>query len=204
MIVGLIDYGAGNLSSVRNAIISLGYDTKIVSNADDFVGIDKLIFPGVGSFGDTMSEVDSRELRDPLCEWIKTENPFFGICIGYQFLFESSEESSTSRGLGIFSGKVEKFKETLLKVPHMGWNRVSSLSEKDKIWTNIEEGEHFYFVHSFYPAPEDPSLVSSVTEYGVEFGSSVRRKNLFATQFHPEKSQSAGLTLLDNFIKYID
>ena len=200
MQVGLVDYGAGNLSSVANAVRKLGHDPRFVAEESEVEGVDRLIFPGVGAFGDSMKELDARGLRDPLVAWIKADRPFFGICIGYQLLFAEGEESPDAKGLGVFEGSVVRFPEGDLKVPHMGWNEVTISDPGDPVWAGLPATTHFYFVHSFYPEPMDESLHAGVTDYGGPFVSMIRRGHLVATQFHPEKSQEAGLTLIGNFL----
>ncbi len=202
MITGVIDYGAGNQRSIRNALDTLGVEHKTIACPDDVDGIDKLIFPGVGAFGDSMENLNARGLVGPIREWIAADRPFFGICIGFQLLFESSEESPGVEGIGACAGQVIRFPENHSeKVPHMGWNGLTLTDPHSPIWEGLGEEPHMYFVHSYFPAPADESLVASTTEYGIEFASSIQRGNLTATQFHPEKSQAAGLRLIGNFIR---
>ncbi|MES2708554.1 MAG: imidazole glycerol phosphate synthase subunit HisH [Verrucomicrobiota bacterium] len=202
MKLGIINYGGGNLQSVRNALRHTGTEADYVSTADDFAGLDALVFPGQGAFGDSMTALKRLDLVEPLKDWIAADRPFFGICIGYQLLFESSEEDSTVEGLGIFKGRVVRFTpQPDRKVPHMGWNRVKLTQPGSLGWDGAEQDPFFYFVHSYYPAPEDPSLTAGVTDYDGDFVCAIERGNLIATQFHPEKSQSAGLRLLANFVK---
>ena len=161
-----------------------------------------MIFPGVGSFGDSSDQLKKQSLFEPIREWIINDRPFLGICIGFQMLFDSSEESPGSEGLGIIPGKVIKFSEqTNLKVPHMGWNKVQIKNLNDPVWQKIDDLTHFYFVHSYFPKPYNPEVSSSTTGYGVDFTSSIRFGNIFGTQFHPEKSQKSGLRLIENFLK---
>lgn len=201
MKLGIIDYGAGNLRSVANAVESLGFEPRIVDSPAGFEGLTHAILPGVGSFGDSMEELAKRGLVEPIREWIAAGRPFFGICVGYQLLFESGEESPGIPGLGIFRGCVRRFEENGRKIPHMGWNAARITDPTDPIWTGLGDLPFFYFVHSYHPVPEDPSLAAMVTEYeGIEFVSAIRRDKLLATQFHPEKSQQAGLRLLRNFL----
>ena len=202
MKAGIIDYGAGNLRSVANAVHSLGIEPRIVARGEDFEDLTHLILPGVGSFGDSMKELESRKLVDPIRQWIAADRPFFGICVGYQLLFEEGEESPGVSGLGIFPGCVGKFPEDGRKIPHMGWNAAFLRDSSSPCWEGLGEKPFFYFVHSFFPTPTDPDLMAAETEYeGVRFASAIRRGNLIATQFHPEKSQQAGLRLLGNFLK---
>jgi glutamine amidotransferase len=202
MITGVIDYGAGNQRSIRNALESLGVEYRTVAAAGDLEDVGALIFPGVGAFGDSMTNLAARGLVDPIREWIAADRPFLGICIGFQLLFEGSEESPDAEGIGAFKGKVIRFPENHTeKVPHMGWNSLELTDPKAPMWDGLPTPPHMYFVHSYFPSPEDPSLVSSTTDYGIGFASSIQRGNLTATQFHPEKSQAAGLRLIGNFIR---
>ena len=202
MITGVIDYGAGNQRSIRNALDSLGAEHKTIASPGDVEGIEKMIFPGVGAFGDSMENLNARGLVEPIREWIAADRPFLGICIGFQLLFEGSEESPGVEGIGVCAGQVIRFPENHSeKVPHMGWNSLTLTDPQSPIWEGLGEEPHMYFVHSYFPAPSDESLIASTTEYGIHFASSIQRGNLTATQFHPEKSQAAGLRLIDNFIK---
>jgi len=202
MKAGIIDYGAGNLRSVANAVHSLGIEPRIVTKADEFTDLTHLILPGVGAFGDSMKELDRRGLVEPIRQWIEADRPFFGICVGYQLLFENGEESPGVQGLGVFRGSVVKFPEDGRKIPHMGWNAANLSDSSDPLWDELGDSPFFYFVHSFFPTPTEPDVVAAETEYeGVRFVSAIRRGNLIATQFHPEKSQQAGLRLLENFLK---
>lgn len=200
--IGVIDYGAGNLRSVCNSLKKLSVDCHIVKSPSDLNKIETMIFPGVGSFGDSSEQLKKQSLFEPIREWIITDRPFLGICIGFQMLFDSSEESPGSEGLGIIPGKVIKFSEQKnLKVPHMGWNEVQIKNLDDPVWQKIDDLTHFYFVHSYFPKPDNPEVSSSTTGYGVDFTSSIRFGNIFGTQFHPEKSQKSGLRLIENFLK---
>ncbi|MFL2435350.1 MAG: imidazole glycerol phosphate synthase subunit HisH [Verrucomicrobiales bacterium] len=200
--IGVIDYGAGNLRSVCNSLKKLSVDCHIVKSPSDLNKIETMIFPGVGSFGDSSEQLKKQLLFEPIREWIITDRPFLGICIGFQMLFDSSEESPGSEGLGIIPGKVIKFSEQKnLKVPHMGWNEVQIKNLNDPVWQKIDDLTHFYFVHSYFPKPENSEVSSSITSYGVDFTSSIRFGNTFGTQFHPEKSQKSGLRLIENFLK---
>ena len=203
MSIGLIDYGAGNLQSVRNALRSLGHDATLVKAPDDLGGVRKVIFPGVGAFGDSMRNLTAQGLAGPLRDWIVGGRPFFGICIGYQLLFDSSEENPGVAGLGVFRGPVVRLRAPGLKIPHMGWNPVELVRPDDPLWAGLGEKPHFYFVHSYHPAPDDESLVGARTTYGGAFASAIRWATGAAVQFHPEKSQAAGLRLLDNFVRTV-
>lgn len=199
--IGVIDYGAGNLKSVSNSLSAMDAKAKLVKSPEDLCGVTSIIFPGVGSFGDSSNHLEEQKLFEPLKNWILEDRPFLGICIGFQMLFETSDESPGAIGLGVLSGKVVRFDQTQsLKIPHMGWNKINIKQKSDPIWGGIDESPHFYFVHSFYPKPDEDKIVASTTPYGCEFTSSVRKGNLFATQFHPEKSQGSGLRLIRNFL----
>lgn len=198
--LGIIDYGAGNLSSVRNSFLATGTEGRLIRSEGDLDGITHLVLPGVGSFGDCSRALETQGLASPIRNWIAQDKPFLGICIGYQILFEDSEESPGARGLGIFKGHVKRFSDTDLKVPHMGWNEVDFHEPCDPIWRSMGSNRHFYFVHSFFPVPEDGSIIAATCTYGIPFAAAIRRGNLVATQFHPEKSQKLGLQLLRNFM----
>ena len=200
--IGVIDYGAGNLRSVCNSLKKLSVNSTLIRSPEDIKGISSIIFPGVGSFGDSSEQLKKQRLFDPIKSWLKEDRPFLGICIGFQMLFEKSDESPNSDGFRIIPGKVVRFpEENLLKVPHMGWNEIKFENSSDPIWQGIKTSTHFYFVHSYYPEPLESNSVSSITSYGLEFASSVRCGNIFGTQFHPEKSQAAGLKLISNFLE---
>jgi imidazole glycerol phosphate synthase glutamine amidotransferase subunit len=199
---GIINYGAGNLYSVANAVRSLGVEPRIIDHPGGFSeDLTHLILPGVGAFGDSMLELRRRGLAGPVGEWLAADRPFFGICVGYQMLFEAGEESPGVPGLGIFEGQVVRFPDDGRKIPHMGWNGVQASDPGDRLWRELGDDPYFYFVHSYYPQPVDPSLVALTTLYdGLRFPSAIRRGRLLATQFHPEKSQQTGRRLLRNFL----
>ncbi|GAA5483588.1 imidazole glycerol phosphate synthase subunit HisH [Haloferula sargassicola] len=200
--VGIIDYGAGNLRSAANAVQALGFDPVLLARDEGFDGVTHLIFPGVGAFGDAMGELHRRGLADPIRQWIAADRPFFAICVGYQVLFDSGLESPGVPGLGVFPGKVVRFPEDGRKIPHMGWNAVRLLDPSDPLWAGLGAQPYFYFVHSFYPEPEGSDLIAMECDYaGTRFAAAIRRGNLIATQFHPEKSQQAGVRLLGNFLR---
>jgi imidazole glycerol phosphate synthase glutamine amidotransferase subunit len=199
--IGVIDYGGGNLQNVRNTLKYIGREAHLVSCAGDLDSIDRLIFPGVGAFGDCIEVIDQQGLRNPILEWLHADRPFFGICLGYQVLFETSEECPDTKGLGFFKGNVVRFPSgTGLKVPHMGWNQVNPVDPSAPIWDETPDPLYLYFVHSYFPCPDDKSIASSLTNYGEDFTSSVSKGNIFAGQFHPERSQEAGIQLLRNFL----
>lgn len=201
MPIGVIDYEAGNLRSVTNALNLLHAQPRIVREASQLEGLDALIFPGVGAFGDCMRHLENQGLIEPLRQWLLADRPYLGICLGYQLLFEDSEESPGTRGLGVLPGHVVRFSsENRLKIPHMGWNNLKLLQSGDPLWHGLPKAPFVYFVHSYFPRPVDQSLISATADYGEVFAASIRSGNIAATQFHPEKSQSVGLNLLKNFL----
>lgn len=200
--IGVIDYGGGNLRNVLNTLKFVGSEGHLVASGSDLGSIDRLIFPGVGAFGDCIKHIDEQGLRQPILDWLEADKPFFGICLGYQVLFETSEECPETKGLGFFPGKVVRFPSgSGLKIPHMGWNEVRPVDSDAAIWKDTPKPLYLYFVHSFYPQPDEDGLANSLTEYGHDFASSISRGNIFACQFHPERSQDAGIQLLRNFLK---
>lgn len=202
--IALLDYGAGNVRSVQKALTAAGGDVQLVPNPGTVAQADAVVLPGVGAFDDCINAMRRQELFEAARAFVSTGKPFLGICVGYQALFEKSEEfNSCAAGLGIFEGSVVRFPDTEVKVPQIGWNEVQFSKPDCPILQGIESGSHFYFVHSYYPQPKDESIVATRTEYGVDFASAVWRDNVFATQFHPEKSQKVGLQLLTNFVNLI-
>lgn len=199
----LIDYGAGNLRSVANALHALGTTPEIVSTPEGLAGADRVVLPGVGSFGDCMGELGKRGLIEPLREWLADGRPYLGICLGYQILFESSEETPGIEGLCAVPGKVARFKDAPgIKIPHMGWNAATPAHPGMKYWNGLGATPYFYYVHSYFPAPEDPAIIAATTEHGGQrFAAAIEQPNLLACQFHPEKSQDAGLKLIGNFLE---
>lgn len=197
--IGIINYEIGNLRSVEKAFQASGAQTRWVRSPKDMDGLTGLVLPGVGAFGDCIKGLRAIGMWDAVKEWVAADRPFFGICVGYQMLFESSEETPGIDGLGIFKGRVVKFQDPTLKVPQIGWNTVA-LKQKSPFLKDIADGTFFYFVHSYYPQVADSSISALETEYGVRFTSAVSKGNLIATQFHPEKSQKAGLQLVKNFV----
>ena len=202
--IALLDYGAGNVRSVQKALTAAGGDVQLVPNPETVAQADAVVLPGVGAFDDCINAMQRQELLEAARAFVSTGKPFLGICVGYQALFEKSEEfNSCAAGLGIFEGSVVRFPDAEVKVPQIGWNEVQFTKPDCPILQGIESGSHFYFVHSYYPQPKDESIVATRTEYGVNFASAVWRDNMFATQFHPEKSQKVGLQLLTNFANLI-
>lgn len=200
MKLGVIDYGAGNLRSVLNTFEAAGVTGHLVRTPEDAADVTHLVLPGVGAFGDCAEKLRRQGLEPLIRTWIEQDRPFLGICVGYQVLFERGEEDAQVPGLGIFRGSVVRFPESELKVPHMGWNRLTLTHPEDPVWKGMGEDPYFYFVHSYYPQPEDDSLAAAFCTYGVRFAAAIRRGNLVATQFHPEKSQKLGVKLLENFV----
>ena len=202
LVIALLDYGSGNLRSVEKALRKVGADLLVTTRPESLRDARAVVLPGVGAFDDCISAMQRQELLGAVREFIQTGKPFLGICVGYQALFEKSEEfNSCAAGLGIFGGKVVRFTERPgLKIPQIGWNQLEITRPDCPLYNGIPDGSYVYFVHSFYPQPTDPSIVATRTDYGDPFASSVWRDNVFATQFHPEKSQAVGLRLLKNFV----
>ena len=197
--ITLLDYGAGNVRSVINAIESLGETVKIVTRAEDILSADKLVFPGVGAFGNMMRILREKEYVEPLRAYLHSDRPFLGICLGLQALFDGSQEAPDIKGLGFIPGVVQRF-DTDLSVPHIGWNGLS-FRQPSGVFAGLQGGEKFYFVHSYHVVTDDPEVVLTTTDYGYEFVSSIQKGRIIATQFHPEKSGRAGLSLLENFLR---
>lgn len=212
--IAVVDYGMGNLRSVSKALEHVAPTKSVVvtSNPDDVINAERVVFPGQGAMPDCMRELDARGLREAVM-YAAQHKPFLGICIGLQMLFEQSEEGNAA-GLGLFKGSVKRFaaaemkdsEGNKLKVPHMGWNQVyqtkNSQSQPHVLWQGIEDGARFYYVHSYYVQPDDESLIAGYSEYPHRFTCAIAKNNLFAVQFHPEKSASAGLQLLSNFVNW--
>ena len=199
--IALLDYGSGNLRSVHKSLLKVGADVRLVTRPGEIGEARGMVLPGVGAFDDCIQALRQQGLLEAARDFIQTGKPFLGICVGYQALFEKSEEfNSCAAGLEVFPGKVVRFAEKPdLKIPQIGWNQIEIVQPDCPIYRGIPNGSYVYFVHSFYPEPADPSIVATRTEYGNTFASSVWRGNVFATQFHPEKSQRVGLQLLQNF-----
>ena len=213
--IGIIDYGMGNLGSVSNACKFLGLDAEIITASGQLDSCRAMILPGVGAFGDCMAHLVEHNFVDAIRDWIAAGKPFMGICLGLQALFQSSEESPGVEGLGIFEGSVKKFSGAdtpvcppneqtgvsapQLKVPQIGWNAVKQVLPDCPMFGKIDDATYFYFVHSFYVDPADRGIVAGQTSYGIDYCSAVWKDNVFAAQFHPEKSQAVGLQMLKNF-----
>lgn len=201
--VTIVDYGMGNLRSVQKAFERNGARAVITSNPKDIEKAEKLVLPGVGAFHCAMRELEKRKLVRPLKEKIQSGAPYLGLCLGLQLLFDNSEESDGKNrvcGLGIVPGSVKRFRGSM-KIPHMGWNNVDFKKKDCPLFKRVKSGDHFYFVHSYYAVPKDASWVLAETSYGDNFCSAIWKENIFATQFHPEKSQESGLRVINNFVK---
>lgn len=203
--IALLDYGSGNLRSVHKALLKVGAEVRIVWSPDQIDGARAMVLPGVGAFDDCINALRKQELLEAARDFIRSGKPFLGICVGYQALFEKSEEfNSCAAGLGVFRGSVIRFSEKNgLKIPQIGWNRLEITRPDCPLFRDVPDGSYVYFVHSFYPQPADSNIIATRTEYGEAFASSVWRDNVFATQFHPEKSQRIGLQLLKNFVELV-
>jgi glutamine amidotransferase len=209
--IAIVDYGMGNLRSVQKALQQLGFDAAVTADAEVVRRADKLILPGVGAFGAAMQNLRRAGLDRTIREFIDAGKPFLGICLGLQVLFDFSEETWTTereRGLGVLRGNVVRFPEGLtdgqgkpLKVPHIGWNALHFIRD-DALFEGIEEGSHVYFVHSYFPVPDDEGIVTAVSDYGIPFCCAVQMENVRAVQFHPEKSGAIGLRILRNFAEH--
>ena len=204
--IAVIDYGMGNLRSVQKALEHVGAKVVVTNDPNLIISADSVVLPGVGAFKDCMANLNQLKLVDPIRKFIDGGKPFLGICLGLQVLFEESEEYGPVAGLGILPGKVLKFtsasSETKggppIKIPHIGWNNIE-VKKKVPLFDKLGTESYFYFVHSYYVVPEDQSMVATVTNYGVEFVSGIQCRNIYAFQFHPEKSQTVGLSLLERF-----
>ncbi|MBE9535640.1 MAG: imidazole glycerol phosphate synthase subunit HisH [Proteobacteria bacterium] len=195
--IAVVDYGMGNLRSVQKGFQKVGMDAIITGDPKLIADASHIVLPGVGAFKDCMQNLEDRGLVEPVVKGVKAGKPFLGICLGLQLLFEESEEFGSHNGLGLIKGKVARFPKSDLKVPHMGWNDVH-ISRNSRLLNRSDEGTFFYFVHSYYVVPSEDVTVST-TDYGQTFTSSIEKDNIFACQFHPEKSQDAGLKLLKRF-----
>lgn len=202
--VAIIDYGAGNLQSVKKALDFLGYESEITMDREKILSASHVILPGVGSFGDAMASIRERGLEDIIKQAASGEKHFLGICLGLQLMFEKSDETPGVEGLGIFKGDIVKIpSENGLKVPHIGWNSIN-LKQTDGIFNGIKDGSYFYFVHSYYLKNAEPDVVAATAQYGVEIECAIQKGRVCATQFHPEKSSETGLRLLKNFMEAED
>ncbi|CAN5679498.1 imidazole glycerol phosphate synthase subunit HisH [soil metagenome] len=200
MNVAVVDYDAGNTLSVTRALEKVGAQVDLTPDPERLAAVDAVVLPGVGAFGDCVKKLRERGMDEACRETYRSGKPFLGVCVALQVFFERSEESPGVDGLGILPGTVVRFESDELKVPHMGWNQLT-LSRTHPVLDGLD-GESFYFVHSYYPEPDEPTDVLGVTEYGVEFCAAAGRDNLTAVQFHPEKSSRAGLMLYENFLSW--
>jgi glutamine amidotransferase len=199
--IGIVDYDIGNLRSVQKAFQHVGGEAVFVRTPEEISRVDALVLPGVGAFGDCVGSLAKSGMWDEVVAWAKSERPFFGICVGFQMLFDASEEAPGEKGLGIFPGEVRKFSgKHGLKIPQIGWNTVEVRQAGATLLEGISSGDFVYFVHSYYAAPKDAAIIALETTYGDTFTSAIARGNLIATQFHPEKSQRAGLQMIRNFV----
>lgn len=197
--IAIIDYGAGNIQSVNKALKHIGCDALVTRDKDIIMRADGAVLPGVGSFGDTMNTMSEYGIKDTVVDFTKSGKPFLGICLGLQLLFPASDESPEAKGLGIFDGTITKIPSGEgLKIPHIGWNSLD-IKKNDGLFKGIEGNPYVYFVHSYFLNATDKSIVSAQTEYGVKIDAAVSSGNIFATQFHPEKSGETGLKILKNF-----
>ena len=199
--ITIVDYGMGNLRSVQKAFEKLGVPAEISDSPEVIGRAEKLVLPGVGAFRDAIAELNAKQMVDPVREHIAADKPFLGICLGLQLLFDVSYEDGEWEGLGVVAGEVVRFEDRPgLKIPHMGWNQLEVVN-RPPLLEGIPDGSHFYFVHSYFVVPKDDGVIAARTRHGQSFVSMIAKGNLFATQFHPEKSQHLGLKLLENFAK---
>lgn len=206
--IAVIDYGMGNLRSVHKALEVVGAKAKITSRPADLKKCKKIVFPGVGAFGEAMKELKRLDLLMPLKAALDEGKHFLGLCLGMQLLFEKSAEASGVKGLSVLKGEVKRFdfrRKDGLKIPHMGWNNIDKSSElraqSIKILKDVPDGSYMYFVHSYYVKPKDKDIILTTTDYGIKFASGIRKGNIYGFQFHPEKSQELGLKILKNFVR---
>ncbi|MGJ8677630.1 MAG: imidazole glycerol phosphate synthase subunit HisH [Akkermansiaceae bacterium] len=198
--VGIVDYGRGNIRSVENAFLAIGADVRLITTPEEMKDITHLVVPGQGEFGDCAANLKKQGMFGPIQQWAAEDKPYLGICVGYQLIFESGEESPDAEGLGLIKGSVKRFPDVGLKIPHMGWNSLTLKDQSHPIWNKLPEDPFFYFVHSYYPEPAEAEHVAASCDYALPFAAAVTRGKLIATQFHPEKSQHNGLQLLRNFV----
>jgi glutamine amidotransferase len=202
-VIALIDYGSGNLRSVHKALLKVGADVRIARRPQEMAGAQAVVLPGVGAFDDCINALRKQEVLEASRSFIDSGKPFLGICVGYQALFEGSDEfNSCAAGLGVFKGRVVRFAEQPgLKIPQIGWNQLEIRRPDCPLFRGVATGSYVYFVHSFFPRPTESGIIAAQTTYGETFAAAVWRGNVFATQFHPEKSQRVGLQLLRNFVE---
>ena len=201
MYIAIINYNMGNIKSVENAFRKIGAEIKVTSNPEVINRSSAIVLPGVGAFKDAINNLEGLELIDVIKENIN-KKLFLGICLGMQLLYEYSMEDGKSRGLGVLKGFVGKI-PSVVKVPHMGWNQIKIINKNNKLFSDIDNGENFYFIHSYHIIPENRNVISSITDYGIEIVSSIEKGNIYGFQFHPEKSSTIGLKILNNFWKLV-
>ena len=202
--IGIVDYDIGNLRSVQKALQHVGGSAEFVRTPAELERVAGLVLPGVGNFGDCVRSLRRSGMWDAVQDWAQSDRPFFGVCVGYQMLFESSEEAPSDRGLALFPGRVRRFTTRAgLKIPQIGWNTLTVRQPGAAALAGLSSGDYVYFVHSFFPVPEDPALIALDSTYGETFAAAILRGSLIATQFHPEKSQRAGLRLFQNFVELV-
>jgi imidazole glycerol phosphate synthase glutamine amidotransferase subunit len=194
----IIDYGAGNLKSVKKAFDYLNVDSRVISNSDDLTEAEKIVLPGVGAFGAAVEKLQESGFYEAIQDWLRSDKPFLGFCLGLQLLFESSPESPGVKGLAIFKGQNLRFNSG--KVPQIGWNQVQ-IQRRSRLLDDIPNSSFFYFLHGYYIAPTNQDLVTATTEYGITYPSVIEKGNIYAVQFHPEKSGEVGLKLLKNWVE---
>lgn len=200
--IAIIDYGMGNIHSVRKALESLGAQTAVVNTPKGILSAEKIVLPGVGAFADAMAELRKNNLESAIKEQIKNKKIFLGVCLGMQLLFETSQEAPKTTGLGIVEGEVVRFNRSNgLKVPHMGWNQLHKVTSACPLLRDIPDNSYVYFCHSYYPKPDTEKVIAATTDYGVNFASVIWRDNVYGAQFHPEKSQDVGMGILKNFVE---
>ena len=196
--IAVVDYGVGNLHSVAKALEKVGADARVTTDWKDVERAQGVVLPGVGAFKDSMDGLHRSDLAKAIFAFIDSGKPFLGVCVGLQMLFTVGEEFGISKGLGVFSGRVVKFAQGQ-KIPHMGWNQIQIKKNDNPLLKGLKDGDFVYFVHSYYVVPEDTSIIAAQTSYGLDFTSMIWKKNVFGTQFHPEKSQTVGLKIYENF-----
>jgi len=202
--IAIIDYDAGNIKSVEKALMALGQDVVVTRDKQTILGADGVILPGVGAFGDAMQKLHDYDLVKTIHEVVEKKTPFLGICLGLQLMFEFSEETPGVEGLGLLKGKIVRIPEgDGLKIPHIGWNNLAYPSQ-GRLYKDIPENSYVYFVHSYYLQADEPEIVRATCDYGVTIQASVEKDNVFACQFHPEKSSAVGMKILENFIKVVE
>ena len=201
--IAIIDYDAGNIKSVEKAFMALGQDVVVTRDQETILNAEGVVLPGVGAFGDAMEKLHTYDLVETIHKVVEKKTPFLGICLGLQLMFESSEETPGVEGLSLLKGKIVRIPEGEgLKIPHIGWNNLA-YPNQGRLYQNIPENSYVYFVHSYYLQAEEPEIVRATTEYGVTIHASVEKENVFACQFHPEKSSAVGMKILENFVKVV-